>query len=84
MDEDDNGKFRIERVNTLYSNENILVICQNYHNYTHDDDSCTAQQILDVAPLLFRCRTIVGDGGPRLKQHLMNVSCLLGRILLFI
>ena len=38
----------------------------------------TSQQTRDVDPMLFLCWADVGDGGPTLKQHWVNVSCLLG------
>ena len=37
-----------------------------------------AQQARDVEPLLFKCWANVEDGGSTLKQHWLNVSCLLG------
>ena len=38
----------------------------------------TSQQTQDVKLMLFQCRANVADGGPTLKQHWLNVSCLLG------
>ena len=35
------------------------------------------QQTRDAKPVLFECWATVADGGPTLKQHWLNVSCLL-------
>ena len=37
------------------------------------------QQARDVEPLLFKCWANVEDGGSTLKQHWLNVSCLLSQ-----
>ena len=36
------------------------------------------QQARDIDPMLFYCLADVEDGGPALKQHWVNVLCLLG------
>ena len=36
------------------------------------------QQARDIDPVLFQCWASVADAGPTLKQHWVNVSCLLG------
>ena len=41
---------------------------------------CPAQQIRGINPMLTLCRVTVYDGGPTLKQHWVNVSCLLVRL----
>ena len=37
------------------------------------------QQTRGFHPMLFQCWASVVDGGPTLKQHWVNASCLLGR-----
>ena len=44
--------------------------------------SADTQQTRDVDRMLFQCWADVVDGGPTLKQHWVNVSCLLGTTLL--
>ena len=39
------------------------------------------QQIRDFDPVLVLCWPNVDDGGPTLKQRLVNISCLLGATL---
>ena len=41
-------------------------------------DVATSQQSQDIHPMLFHCWATGEDGGPTLKQHRVNVSCLLG------
>ena len=43
------------------------------------DGLLITQQIGGIHPMLFQCWASVEDGGPALKQHRMNASCLLGR-----
>ena len=38
----------------------------------------TTQQTRGIHQMLFQCWASVEDGGPTLKQHWMNVSCLPG------
>ena len=37
------------------------------------------QQTRAVDPMLFECWASLADGGPTLKQHKVNVSCLMGK-----
>ena len=38
----------------------------------------TSQQTRGLHPMIFQCRASVEDGGPTLKLHRVNASCLLG------
>ena len=40
----------------------------------------TTQQTRNIDPMLFKCWPTLFDVGPTLKQHWLNVLCLLGKL----
>ena len=47
-------------------------------SYDNEDPSGSTQLTRGIRPMLFQCWASVEDGGPTLKQHWANASCLLG------
>ena len=56
-------KVKISMIHEIVSTDCLLI--------------CLSQQTRGIHPMLFQCWASVEDDGPTLKQHLVNVSCLL-------
>ena len=64
-----------ELTNSITTEEKPFIV----HQLIKDTELRVSQQTRDIHPMLFQCWASVEDGGPTLKGHSVNTSCLLGR-----